>query len=59
MVVTGFCLVWGHHKKAVEESAYLPYRTQQLPVRINNNDKRDYKAKDEKTYDVGRVVSVL
>ena len=58
-MVTGFCLVWGHSKKVAEESTYLPYSTQQLPVRINNNDKRDYKTKDEKTYDVGRVVSIL
>lgn len=59
MVIMDFCLVWGHSQKAAEESTHLSDHTEQLPIGIDNDGKRDYKAKDEKTDDVGCVVGIL
>lgn len=58
MGIKGFCLVWGDTQKAAEESTYLSDSTEQLPIGIDNDGKRDHEAKDEKTDDVGGVVGI-
>lgn len=58
-MIIGFCLVWDHSQKAAEESTHLSDSTEQLPIGIDNDGKRDHEAKDEKTDDVGCVVGIL